>query len=251
MGNGGFSFDGCRADRQQVDEGSSAGCCGKPGRAKALVCTATALENRPDRVPTEWAGQGQGGRGGLDDNELISILLLSSLYQRRMTINTLTGVKAVLYSEAAKNSSTLPVLRCNAARKGVLYSKGINNFCTLPCEPYALNLPVPVTAGTYLEYVSTGWAFSVSRPISLKAKNSRSEIMSEMNRILARVRRDARCSSCPLINSIPVKQAEFCAITAIILSGAGQGLSETEVDSMLEIYFEAREIFIPEEVNDA
>ncbi|HCY87849.1 MAG TPA: hypothetical protein DHV36_22125 [Desulfobacteraceae bacterium] len=75
--------------------------------------------------------------------------------------------------------------------------------------------------------------------------------MIDMNRILARTHNSADCRSCPLVNSVPFKHAEFSAVAAMLVAAAGLGLTDTQVDLMLGTFFEAREIFIPEEVKDA
>ncbi len=134
----------------------------------------------------------------------------------------------------------LSALRCNEARKEVNDS-GL----------YGPGLPIPVTAGYDLRRFTAMRVILCCTPALSNIRSSGDKIMSEMNRILARVRKDVRCSSCPLVHSVPLKHSEFSAVTAITLLGLRCGLSDADIDYMLEIFFEARDIFVPEEVKDA
>ena len=73
-----------------------------------------------------------------------------------------------MYCDVDENASMLPALPVGWARKGVNYYECI-----------ALNLPVPVRAGTYLVYVVTGWALFVFALMMLNDENTRSTIMSK------------------------------------------------------------------------
>ena len=152
----------------------------------------------------------------------------------------LTGGAVCLFACSVQRPGNLSAFRYNKARKEVNHS-----------GHYAPGLPVPVPAGSDLRTFTAARTSLAVRPSCLIPIVLEKHTMSDMNRILARTRNGAGCRSCPLVHSVPLKHAEFCAVAAMLVASAGLGLNEKQIDSMLESFFEAREIFIPEEVKDA
>ena len=169
-----------------------------------------------------WAGSGFG---------MIDVICLQN------RLKQLTCLAVCLFACSVQRPGMLSAFRYKKARKEVNRS-----------GHYAPGLPVPVLVGLNL------WAFTAART-SLEVRPSclfsivlENNTMTDMNRILARTRNNASCRSCPLVRSVPLKQAEFCAVAAMLLAVTGLGLNEKQIDSMLETFFEAREIFLSEEV---
>lgn len=83
----------------------------------------------------------------------------------------MTRFLGICIMDTLKNIGALLSFRYNPAKKGVRL---------ISCEQFrALNLPVPVTAGTYPIYVSTGWALLFFALAMKTTKNIGDPIMEE------------------------------------------------------------------------